>query len=226
LAGIVEVLHGDGARLIGGHTIEGTEFQVALSVQGRAADGTAIHKRGLRDGDMLILNKPLGTGTLFASAMRKRARMPWLLAAAETMRQSNRAMAESMRAHAVSAATDVSGFGLAGHLIEMLRASGVGARLDAKVIPILAGAADCIKQGIDSTLYPANEAAFVNEVEGFHSEKPAHRLTLDPQTGGGIVCGAAPDRADDFLAAVRSTYPEAAIIGRCMSGEPPRLILD
>lgn len=226
LAGITETLRDDGARLIGGHTIEGPEFQVALSVQGQVASNSALRKSGLRDGDVLILNKPIGSGVLFAAAMRKRARMPWLAAAQESMRQSNRAMVDVMRAHGVVAATDISGFGLAGHLLEMLRASQIGANLDPNALPFFEGARECVNAGIDSTLYPSNEAAFTGEMHHYARENATHRLTLDPQTGGGIVCGVAADRAAAFMEDLLPVYPHARIVGSCVASDAPQLTFD
>jgi selenide, water dikinase len=115
-----------------------------------------LRKGGLQPRDRLILTKPLGTGVLFAGAMRGKARGPWVEAALGSIRRSNRAGAAILAAHRASACTDVSGFGLAGHLAEMAEASGVTASLVFDSVPLYEGAAARAAQGIGSSLLPEN----------------------------------------------------------------------
>jgi selenide,water dikinase len=140
LAGATETLAEAGAVLAGGHTGEGAEMAFGLTVNGYADPDTLLRKAGLRPGDALILTKPLGTGVLFAADMRTKAQGEWIEAAFASMLRSAGPSVPILRAHGASACTDVTGFGLLGHLIEMLQASGADAALDLDAIPLLAGA--------------------------------------------------------------------------------------
>ncbi|MDV7401058.1 AIR synthase-related protein, partial [Arthrospira platensis SPKY1] len=112
-----------GCSLAGGHTAEGAELALGFSVQGLVAEGQILRQSGLQAGDCLILTKPLGTGTLLVAQARGRALGRWIDAALALMQQSAAAAMPILRQHGVRAATDVTGFGLAGHLLALLRAS-------------------------------------------------------------------------------------------------------
>lgn len=215
LAGAMHILRDSGALLVGGHTSEGAELSFGLSVNGFAGRDELLRKDGLRAGDQLILCKPLGTGTLFAADMRQQAKARWISAALESMLQSNRQAAECLRAHGVRACTDVTGFGLIGHLLEMTRPSGVDVTLDLNALPVLDGAADTLKLGIFSSLAPENvrlRRAIRNlDAAAAH---PLYPLLFDPQTSGGLLGAVAKDRASACLAALHSAgYRQAAIVG-------------
>ncbi len=128
----------------------------------------------------------------------------------------------ALRAHGATACTDITGFGLLGHLIEMLQASGVDAALDLDAIPVLPGAAGLVVAGIESTLKPDNEAAAAASHQP--AEHIAYPLLFDPQTAGGLLFGVPQDRAQACLAALREiAAPDAAIIGQVserQGGEP------
>ena len=121
MGGANEVLRDAGCALVGGHTSEGAELSLGFSVTGLVAREAALRKGGLQPGDALILTKPIGTGTLLAADMRMKAKARWVAAAVEHMTISNRAAAAILRRHGVHAATDVTGFGLLGHLLEMVQ---------------------------------------------------------------------------------------------------------
>jgi selenide, water dikinase len=129
MIGANEVLREAGCALVGGHTSEGAELSLGFSVNGLVDRALALRKGGLQPGDALILTKPVGTGTLLAADMRGRAKARWVAAATRHMTVSNRQAAAILQAHGVHAATDVTGFGLLGHLVEMVRASGVDVTL-------------------------------------------------------------------------------------------------
>ena len=131
---------------------------LGFAVTGLADPARLWRKSGLRPGEALVLTKPLGTGIVLAAQMRGRAKARWLVAAIDSMRRTNGDAAAILRAHGVAACTDVTGFGLAGHLTEMLRASGVAAEIDPDAVPALDGARTLAAQGIESTLAPANRA--------------------------------------------------------------------
>ncbi len=213
LAGATEVLADAGAVLAGGHTGEAAEMAFGLTVNGYADPDTLLRKSGLQPGDALILTKPLGTGVLFAADMRTKAQGEWIEAAFESMLRSAGPCVPILRKHGATAATDITGFGLLGHLIEMLQASGADAALDLDAIPLLAGAAGLSVDGIESTLKPDNERSAAGRHEP--AEHIAYPLLFDPQTAGGLLFGVPQDRANACLAELRSAAaPDAAIIGR------------
>jgi selenide,water dikinase len=213
LAGATETLAEAGAVLAGGHTGEGAEMAFGLTVNGYADPDTLLRKAGLAPGDALILTKPLGTGVLFAADMRSTAQGEWIEAAFASMLRSAGPSVPILRSHGASACTDVTGFGLLGHLIEMLQASGADAALDLDAIPLLPGAAGLAVDGIESTLKPDNEAAAIASVEP--AAHIAYPLLFDPQTAGGLLFGVPADRAQACLAELhKSAAPDAAIIGR------------
>jgi selenide,water dikinase len=213
MAGAAEVLQADGCTLIGGHSAEGAEASLGFAVTGLARPAHLWRKSGLRPGDALILTKPLGTGIVLAAQMRGLARVDWLQAALAGMEATNAAAAAVLRRFGVMACTDVTGFGLGGHLMEMLRASGTAAELRPD-LPALPGAAELAAQGVESTLAPANRAA-LDLPDG-----PALALLADPQTSGGLLAGIAPDRAADCLAALREAGVAATLIGHAVPGPP------
>ena len=214
LLGAQEVLEAAGARLLGGHSGEGTEAALGFAVTGAAELGRLLRKGGLRPGDRLMLTKPLGTGVILAAAMRGEARAEWLEAALVAMQQPGGPVAAAFAAHGATACTDVTGFGLLGHLGEMLRAGGCAARLDLAAIPLLPGAREALGQGIRSTLHEGNRAA----VAGLVDDPPA--ALLDPQTAGGFLAGLPEAEVAPCLAVLRGLGVEAAVIGEVTGGPP------
>jgi selenide,water dikinase len=180
----------------------------------------------MRPGDRLIVTKALGTGTLFAADMRQRARGRWITAAIASMLQSNRPAAQCLRDYQATACTDVTGFGLLGHLVEMTRASGVDVTLDVRQIPWLDGAPETVSAGLLSSLQPQN----VRLRRAIHNldtavTSPLYPLLFDPQTAGGLLASVPPDHAEACLAALHiHGYDRAAIIGtvqpQAHPGEP------
>src|SRR5207244_11092919 len=148
MTGANEVLREADCALVGGHTSEGAELALGFAVNGLVQREAALRKNGLRPGDALVLTKPIGTGTLLAADMRGKAKARWVMAAIAHMVQSNRKAAEILRRHGVHAATDVTGFGLLGHLIEMVRASEVDVTLAIGRVPLLDGARETAAPGL------------------------------------------------------------------------------
>lgn len=216
LTGATETLTEAGAVLIGGHTGEGTELAFGLTVNGVATPDQLWRKSGMQAGDRLVLTKPLGTGTLFAADMRAKARGDWIDAALETMLTSNRTAADAFRRHGVTACTDVTGFGLVGHLLEMLRASSVDAELSLKAVPALDGALDLLGRGIASSLAPQNLAVSgAVDIGDALATDPRIALLYDPQTAGGLLASMPAESADACLSELRSNgAAQAACIGR------------
>jgi len=197
-----------------------------LTVNGYADPDTIIRKGGLKPGDALILTKPIGTGVLFAADMRAEARGDWIEAALASMQKSLRPCVEIVQGYGVTAGTDVTGFGLAGHLLEMLEASNASAELDLDAIPVLPGALEISRSGIESTLRPGNEASAATQITD--NAHPLRDLLFDPQTAGGLLFGIPADQAETCVDALRAgTAPEATIIGTITQSDPdlPRIRL-
>ena len=232
MTGAVSVLNEAGCALVGGHTGEGRELALGFAVNGLIDESLAavMTKGGLRPGDALILTKPIGTGTLFAAHARLAARGRWIDAALESMQVSNRAAVACLITHGAHACTDLTGFGLLGHLVEMTRPSGVDAELELEALPVLAGARETAAAGILSSLQPANvrlRRALRNQEAALHH--PNYPLLFDPQTAGGLLAGVPEDRAGACIAALHALgYPHAVRIGRILprseAPEPIRLV--
>ena len=231
LQGALKVLNGAGAALVGGHTSEGEELSLGFSVNGLVDREHILHKGGLVAGDRILLTKPIGAGALFAADMRHRAKGPWIAAALECMLQSNQEAAECLFAHGATACTDVTGFGLLGHLVEMIKPSRVDVELDLGAIPLLPGAQETVAAGIFSSLQPQNLRLrrAIRDVEDA-SRDPRYPLLFDPQTSGGLLAGVPAEQANTCAAALRKLgYAQTAIIGRVLPEsdrlEPVRLLL-
>ena len=226
LSGAVAVLNDGGAALVGGHTSEGAEVQLGLSVSGSIDPGGILRKGGLRPGDRLVLTKPIGTGTLLAADMRGKAKARWVDGAIRAMLQSNRDAAGAVRACGGRSCTDVTGFGLLGHLVEMTKASGIDARVALDAVPILEGAQETAARGLLSSLQPQNvrlRRAVANlETAG---ADPRYPLLFDPQTAGGLLAGVPENEAETCLGRLHALgYTHAAVIGEIAErddGSPP-----
>ena len=218
MTGATEVLGEAGAALVGGHTSEGAELALGFAVSGLIDRDKILRKGGMGSGDRLIVTKPLGTGTLFAADMRHKARGEWIAAALDAMQQSNHAGARCLHRFGASACTDVTGFGLLGHLVEMIRASGVDAELDLGTIPFLPGALATAAAGITSSLHPQNlrlRRAVRNRDAA--ANDPRWPLLFDPQTAGGLLASVPRDRAEACVEELRALgYSHAALIGRIL----------
>jgi selenide,water dikinase len=169
--------------------------------------------------DVLVLTKPIGTGTLFAAHAKLATKGRWIDAALTSMVQSNRQGAECLRAYGATACTDLTGFGLLGHLVEMTKPSGVDACLQLSALPVLDGAEETVAAGIVSSLQPANvrlrralrnQADFVNH--------PRYPLIFDPQTAGGLLATVPAEQALACVAALKALgYTHTAIIGAVLA---------
>ncbi len=218
MTGAMEVLADAHTALVGGHTSEGAELSLGFAVNGLIERDAVLRKGGMRPGDCLILTKALGTGTLFAADMRHRARGRWIDAALASMLQSNREAAQCLHRHGASACTDVTGFGLLGHLVEMVKASSVDVEIDLAAVPLLAGARDTVAQGITSSLQAQNLRLrrAVRDAERLLDD-PRYPLLFDPQTAGGLLASVAADRAEACVTELRQLgYQSSALIGRVL----------
>jgi len=220
MSGAIEVLNDANCALVGGHTGEGRELALGFAVNGLVDEDLAsvLRKGGMRPGEVLILTKPIGTGTLFAAHALLKARGRWIDAALVSMCQSNRLGAQCLREHGATACTDLTGFGLLGHLVEMTRPSGVDAELNLAALPLLDGAEETSAAGILSSLQPANvrlRRALRNQQDAV--SHPRYALLFDPQTAGGLLASIPQERVEACLSALRALgYAQATAIGRVL----------
>lgn len=212
------ILAAEGAEIVGGHTTMGAELTIGFTLTGLT--DRPLTKAGAQPGDALILTKPIGSGTIMAADMAL-ARLPGemlgdhVAAAYASMArpQGNAARLLARHAHAM---TDVTGFGLAGHLLEMLDASGVAATIDLAALPLLPGAEALADQGIASSIAPANRAATDWRLTAPATARAA--LLFDPQTAGPLLAAIPADHAEKTLAALHATGESATIIGHITAG--------
>jgi selenide,water dikinase len=219
LSGAVKVLNQSQAPLIGGHTTESAELGFGLSCNGLAYPDKLLRKSGMQPGQVLILTKALGTGTLFAADMRRQAKGRWIDSAVESMLLSNQAAAACLVQHGATACTDVTGFGLLGHLMEMVLASNVAIELQIEAIPVLAGARETTEKEIFSSLHPENLRAsrYIDNLEQVESH--AHYpLLFDPQTAGGLLASIPDSQVSSCLAALKDLgYEWSCAIARVVA---------
>ena len=219
LAGALHEFAQANCQLAGGHSMQGPELSIGFAVNGiaMAADGRLLDKRGLAAGDKLILTKPLGIGVLFAAHMQLLADGRHIATAIDSMLASNGAAAELALAHSASACTDITGFGLLGHLLEMLGELG-GARLHLASLPLLPGALEQLRRGIRSSMHAANMGAHELVHATADLDEDLLQILFDPQTSGGLLMAVPGERAVDLRDALRGgVCSSAEIIGEVVT---------
>ena len=207
-----DTLHKAGAEIVGGHTSLGDELTIGFTLTG-LCENKPITLQGAKPGDALILTKPIGSGTILAAEMQMKARGDWVADAYRHMTQDQSKASQILQdAHAM---TDVTGFGLAGHLLNICEASHTAATLTLKDIPTLKGTRTLTKTGIRSTLYPQNRALLPD-----FPETPETDLLFDPQTAGGLLATVSAEKATALLQQLQTAGYPAAVIGQITSGKP------
>lgn len=203
LSGAVKVLNEAGAKLVGGHTTEGEALAFGLSCNGLIQPDRVLRKKGLTIGDHLILTKPLGIGVIFAGQSQGRAKSQWIDHAMTTMLQSNQAAGQIAQEFGASACTDITGFGLLGHLWEMVKASRVRVNLDLSHLQPIPGALELCDLGVRSSLFEHNaEVQQHTRHDPALVEHPHWPLLFDPQTSGGLLMAISEAKLSDCLAAL------------------------
>jgi len=218
MGGAVSVFNDHDCALIGGHTSEGAELSIGFTVNGICSQ-EQLQKNQPQSGHSLILTQALGTGTLFAAHSQLCAKGVWIGEAIKVMCQSNREASQIFSRHQASACTDISGFGLLGHLLEILKPSGYGATVILRQLPALEGALECFKQNISSSLQPQNIrlGRAIKDTERW-SRDPIYPLLFDPQTSGGLLASVPAKEVDGCLQNLRSAgYHRAGVIGSIKS---------
>jgi selenide,water dikinase len=226
LGGAASKVREAGGILAGGHTIRDPEPKYGLAVIGVAAPDRLLRKGGAEPGDLLVLTKPLGTGLLVSGRRRGKASDVDLDAAIGSMRALNRSAAEVLVDHGVRGATDVTGFGLLGHGLEMARTSGTRFVFDATALPALDGALDLARSGVE-TGGAAHNRRFVAPALEVADRVAEDIVTLahDPQTSGGILAAISPERAPAVLDGLRAAGVTAWTIGRVEAAAVPAVAL-
>jgi selenide,water dikinase len=215
MAGAIEVLEEEGCALVGGHSSEGHELSLGLFIQGDVPKDHYLSKGGLAVGDVLILTKPLGIGVIFAADMRYMASSHSIECAIESALKSNRSAALCLREYGSQCCTDVTGFGLIGHLIEMIDSGSdrVSAVLNLNQIPLLPGSVELSASGIQSSLFTSNFSASC-AVDFSDGNDFMYKILYDPQTSGGLLASVPENCAEDVISKLHNLgYGQASVIG-------------
>lgn len=226
MAGASVALEESKCALVGGHSCEGKDLALGLSVSGVVEAGDQLlTKGGVQDGDALVLTKAIGTGTIFAANMRVMAKGSWVQSAINSMLVSNKEAAITARDHDATACTDITGFGVMGHLIEMMQASDSDliANVEVDEIPYLEGAIECVESGVFSSLQPQNtrlRRSVLNHSQAAASFPAKYPLLYDPQTSGGLLISVPAAQADGLVKALQEKgYSKSSIIGHIQRGD-------
>lgn len=222
LEGGASVCREAGIPIAGGHSIDVLEPIYGLVGLGVVDPAHVKTNAGARDGDALILTKPIGIGILSAGLKKGSLSAAGYAEMLRWTTMLNRAGAKLAQNHAVHAVTDVTGFGLAGHLLEMCRGSGLGAEVRFEQLPLIEEAVRLVREGVATGASGRNWASYGEGVE-LAAEAPEwqRKLLTDPQTSGGLLVACAPEVVDEVIATVRAEQGcEAMVIGRMLGGAP------
>lgn len=200
------VFASEGAALAGGHTTLGAELTLGFTITGLVE--RPITQSGARPGDVLLLSRAIGSGTLLAAEMAGKAQGPHIADLLERLSHSQGDAARIL-APATTAMTDVTGFGLFGHALRMAQASDVSILIDSQTVPLFEGAEDLTAQGIRSSLWSDNRSMAGQDVP----ETPRAALMFDPQTAGGLLAAVSPDEAAQLCKTLQDLGHPAAVIG-------------
>lgn len=224
LRGGVEKVKEAGAVIVGGHTIDDEEPKVGLAVTGLVDPSKMVSTVGARLGDALVLTKPLGTGILATALKGEVLTEADMREAISGMEMLNRAACEAMLAVGVHACTDITGFSLMGHALELAEASGVLVELDASALPVYPQAREMAAMGlIPAGSYSNRDHYLPRVLEGQRLPPEVLDLLADPQTSGGLLMAVAAERLDALLAALREGGANGWVIGRVEEAPVGRL---
>jgi len=218
LAGGLSVLRDEGVLPLGGHTVKGPEFTYGLAVTGTVHPGHVLTNAGARVGDGLVLTKPIGTGVLATSLKRGELTEPVRRELIASMAATNRAAAEACGEVEVHALTDVTGYGLLGHALEVADAAGVRIEIAAAAVPLLTGAREAAQAGAIPGGLLANMSWVERRVERGEVDDVTVKLLCDPQTSGGLLAAVAPGDVRAFVDACSRRGVTAKWVGRVVGG--------
>ncbi len=216
LQGCLKILNENQVYLTGVHTLQGEKLGFGLACNGFILPHEILEKSGMQPNDRIILTKPLGIGTLLAAEMLYKTKGNWIDNAIKSMLISNKKASEIFLKFSASSCTDITGFGLIGHLIEMMKAAQVSVKLNLDKIPVLPGAIETLSQGITSSLHPKNLDNKIYLIDPEKLEKsPKYSLLFDPQTSGGLLAAVSVENANDCLQElINAGYTDSQIIGK------------
>jgi len=227
LEGASDVAREAGVPTLGGHSIDDPEPKFGMVAVGEVDPERVVTNAAAQPGDVLVLTKPIGSGVVTTAAKAGAAPAPVLAAAVAVMSTLNRGAAEAMVAAGANAATDVTGFGLLGHLHRLLLASGVAARLTAGHVPFMNGAYDLAAAGHVSGGTKRNFADVSPHLELADSVDDVVRsLLADAQTSGGLLVSLPGDRVPALLREIEGRAPVAAVIGSVVQGPPGKITVE
>ena len=216
-----DVVHAAGAVVVGGHTVTDDEVKFGLSVTGRVDPTRMLTNDAAAAGDVLILTKPLGTGILATAAKAEKLAKPEIEALIASMTTLNAVASRVAVALDSRCATDVTGFGLLGHLSHIARASKVRIRIDRASVPILPGTREAWLAGFRTGGAERN-LDFIRDIVTWGDASEVERaLLVDPQTSGGLLVALRPERSAEYL----SRVPGAAVIGEVVAAGAPGLVV-
>lgn len=231
---LIEILRGGadvaaeaGVLIAGGHTIRDPEPKYGMAVTGTVHPDRIVTNAKARPGDQLVLTKPIGTGVIATAAKAQATDAATLDGAIATMRRLNRAASEAMLAVGPNAATDVTGFGLAGHLVSMMKASGTTAHLRLGSVPLLPGTRELVERGFVPGGTRRNLESLASSVVWSDDLTEDDRLILcDAQTSGGLLISMAADRVPALLDELRERDTLGAVVGDVTDGGPGGVALE
>jgi selenide,water dikinase len=229
--GAMSVLTKAGVTLAGGHTIDDETLKLGFSVSGFVKKDKAWTNAGAKPGDVLILTKPLGTGTITAALKKGEAQETWIQGAIQSMTTINDVI-DALEEIEIHSATDITGFGLAGHATQMAAASHCAFAIEANSIPFLTGAEECLKAGFLTRAHTTNGNYTTEKIHWIESQKAQElwpdwrrKIILDPQTSGGLLLSIPEAQADQALELIQITgFKKAVKIGRVVSKVKPYLL--
>jgi selenide, water dikinase len=224
LDGGADVARSARALVVGGHSIDDAEPKYGMAVVGTVHPDDVTSNAGARPGDVLVLTKPIGLGVISTALKRDAAPDALIATAVAIMTTLNEGAAVAARAVGVRCATDVTGFGLLGHLRELVRASGVHAEVDAAAVPVIDGARDLVAAGMVAGGTQRNHAFVSDDVDWGTLAQAEQLLLADAQTSGGLLLAVPAARADELVAACRAQGTlAAAVVGRVTDGPSGRI---
>jgi selenide,water dikinase len=227
LRGAMATLEEARCALVGGHSIQDAEIKLGFAVTGLIDPRSVVKRAAAKPGDVLVLTKPLGTGMIAFAAQLGRASDAVLKEAGEVMATLNRDAAEAMQRHGAHAATDVTGFGLAGHLVEMARGSGVSVEIELERLPAFRAVPGCLTEQILSGAVERNQDYAMGWMVADTPESAAQALLYDPQTSGGLLVSLPRDRANAFVEDLRGRgHTATSVVGRVLArSKTPRVFV-
>ena len=219
LAGASEVAAENGFVIAGGHTIDDPEPKFGLSVTGEVHPDRVLRNSGLRDGDVLVLSKPLGSGIIATAAKAGQASQPTIDGMVDVLCRSNAAPATVACDFGATGATDVTGFGLLGHVGELARSSGVSVTLEPGSVPLLAGARELAEDGYVPGGSMRNLEWARQRLDAPGIDRTTLLLLADAQTSGGLVFGVSREDTVAVRARLHEQGHEGAVIGHVKAGD-------